>query len=169
MSKNVRQYLFWFVGLLFLQVVVLSNLNASKYVFPFVYVLFLFVLPKSIPRWMLLLVGFILGSVVDLYLHSYGTHAFSCTVVAFVRPFLLATVAPKDFSSDEGAITVYDIGFQKYLLYTGVLLLIHHVFVFLIDELRVGDVFTFIKQVFVSTLVSMFLILCMQYIFNKKK
>ena len=118
---------------------------------------------------MLLLAAFGLGSIVDGYLHSYGTHAFSCTIIAFIRPFLLATVAPKDFSAEEGIITVYDIGFQKYLLYVGVLVVIHHFFVFLIDELRVDSVFTLIKQLFVSSLVSMFIILCLQYIFNKKK
>ncbi|MFT6716224.1 MAG: hypothetical protein ACJA0Q_000858 [Saprospiraceae bacterium] len=167
--KNIRYYTLWFIGLLFLQVVVLSNLNASKYVFPFAYVLVLFIFPKSIPRWLLLFIGFGLGSVVDAYLHSYGTHAFSCTIIAFIRPFLLATVAPKDFASDDGAITVYDLGFQKYLLYTGVLVVIHHLFVFLIDELRVDAIFTLIKQLLVSSVVTMFIILCLQYVFNKKK
>lgn len=169
MNKSIGKYIIWFVGLLFLQVVVLSNMNASRYVLPFVYMLFLLILPKSTPRWLLLLFGFGMGSIVDAFLHSYGTHAFSCTIIAFIRPFLLATVAPKDFSSDEGIISVYDLGFKKYLLYAGVLVIIHHLFVFLIDELRVGSIFTFVKQVFVSSLVSTFLILCLQYIFNKKK
>jgi len=169
MTKNIRYYFIWFIALLFLQVVVLSNLNASKYVFPFVYVLFLLMLPKVVPRWLLLVLGFALGSIVDAYLHSYGTHAFSCTIIAFVRPFVLATVAPKDFSSDEGVISVYDIGFKKYLLYAGVLVFIHHLFVFLIDELRVADIFTLIKQLLVSSTVTIFLIFCLQYIFNKKK
>ena len=157
------------MGLLFLQVVILSNMNASKYVFPFVYVLFLLILPKSTPRWLLLLIGFGMGSIVDAFLHSYGSHAFSCTIIAFIRPYLLATVAPQDFSSDEGIISVYDLGFQKYLLYAGVLVVIHHLFIFLIDELRVGSFFLLIKQLFVSSLVTVFLMLCLQYIFNKKK
>jgi rod shape-determining protein MreD len=169
MNKTIQHYVVWFFGLLMLQVLVLNSLNASKYLFPYAYVLFLFILPKSIPRWLLLLIGFGLGSIVDLYLHSYGSHAFSCTIVAFIRPFLLATVAPKDFASDKSIINVYDIGFQKYLIYAGVLLLVHHLFVFLIDELRVDAVFTFIKQLLLSTVASLFLILCLQYIFNKKK
>ncbi|MFT6747457.1 MAG: rod shape-determining protein MreD [Glaciecola sp.] len=169
MNKNIGKYLVWFIGLLFLQVVVLSNMNASKYVLPFVYVLFLLILPKSTPRWLLLLIGFGTGCIVDTFLHSYGTHAFSCTIIAFIRPSLLATVAPKDFSSDESIISVYDLGLKKYLLYTVVLVVIHHLFVFLIDELRVGSVFNLIKQLFISSLVSTFLILCLQYIFNKKK
>lgn len=169
MNKKIQHYLVWFFGLLFLQVVILNNLNASRYVFPYAYLLFLFILPKSIPKWLLLLIGFALGSVVDVYIHSYGTHAFACTVIAFIRPFLLATVAPKDFASDKSIISIYDIGFQKYLIYGGVLVVIHHLFVFLIDELRIDSVGTFIKQLIASSIVSIFLMVCLQYVFNKKK
>lgn len=169
MNKQIRHFSLWLLGLLFLQLIILSNLNAGKYVFPFVYVLFLLVLPKSTPRWVLLIAGFVLGTIVDLYTNSYGTHAFSSTIIAFIRPFLLATVAPKDYSSDEGAVSIYDLGIKKYLLYAGVLVLIHQSFVLLIDELRIDSFFTFLKQLVVSSVVSIFLILCLQYIFNKKK
>ncbi len=169
MTRDLRNYVIWFLGLLFLQLVILNHLNAGKYFLPYAYVMFLFIFPKSTPRWILLLVGFGLGSAVDLYIHSYGSHSFACTIIAFIRPFLLATIAPKDFAGEEGLITVYDIGFQKYLLYSLVLVFIHHLFVFLIDELRIDSVLTLVGQILTSTLVSVFIIMCLQYVFNKRK
>lgn len=164
----VRKSIFWFVGLIFLQVTVLNNLDAGKWFFAYAYVLFILMLPRNIPHWLLLLIAFALGSIVDLYTQTYGTHAFATTLVAFLRPNLLNSIAPSDSSTDSSFITVHLLGFQKFAVYASIMTLTHHLFVFFIDEFSFVSFFIVIGQVISSTVVSLFAIFCLQFIFNKK-
>lgn len=168
MTKPFVKYAGWFLGLLFLQVVILNNLQIGKYVFPFCYVLFMLFLPKNTPKWSLLLIGFSLGSVIDLFIHSYGTHAFACTLLAFIRPYVLDAISPKNNSTDSTQPSVQSIGFQNFLVYAGILVFVHHLLVFFIEELRVDSLLLLLSQVVLSSITSVFVIVCLQFIFNPK-
>ena len=78
-----------FLGLLFLQVLVVDNIRLGYYVHPYVYVLFIFLLPFNIPRWQLLLLGFVNGFFVDLFNGTPGLNAAATVLMAFVRPFVM--------------------------------------------------------------------------------
>ena len=56
-----------FIVLVLFQVLVLNNIQFSGYVNPFMYVLFILLLPFETPRWLLLLSGFLLGLSVDIF------------------------------------------------------------------------------------------------------
>ncbi len=159
----------WVFGLLFFQIAVLNNLNAGKLVFPFAYILFILIVPKNTPHWLLLILGFALGSAVDILSLTYGTHAFASTLVAFVRPYLLNTISPGDSEGDATFISVQQIGFQKFMTYASILVLLHHFFVSLIDEFRIDSVFYLLSQVLISTAVTLFILIVIQFIFLKNK
>lgn len=151
-----------------LQVAVLNNLKVGGLLIPFVYPLFLLQFPKNTPRWALLVTGFLLGSLVDIYLHSYGSHAFSLTFIAYLRPFILDAIAPQDSSFESAEPSVYNLGFQRFVTYAGILLLIHHFVVFSIDELQWKAPLFFLGQVIFSTVLSLILSFTIQYVFNNK-
>lgn len=168
MVKNWKTYLAWLVGLIALQVIILNNLNAGRLLFPYAYLFFILLLPKNTPHWLLLVTGFFLGSIIDVYTLTYGTHAFATTLIAFIRPYLLNSIVPSDASSDQAVVNVNYLGMQKFITYAGLLLLIHHFTVFLIDEFKVDSIFQFLVQVLFSAAVSLFVIVCAQFIFSNK-
>lgn len=168
MISLLKTYFLWALGLFFLQVAVLNNLNAGKWIFPYPYVLLILFIPRTIPHWLLLIIGFLVGSLIDVYTHAYGTHAFACTLIAFIRPNLLNSIAPADSFKDDGVITIHNIGVQKFGLYALILLFVHHLFVFFIDEFSTQGFFILVSQVLTSSILSLFIILCLLFIFNKK-
>ena len=109
-----------------------------------------------------------MGTIIDVFIHSYGTHAFALTLIAYIRPFVLDPIAPRDSASESMEPTVHNLGFQPFVTYAGILLLIHHFFVFLIDELDFGAPLHFMGRWLFSSAISLILILALQYLFNKK-
>lgn len=168
MIKKVSKYIFWFIGLLFLQVVVLSNLGLSKWIFPFAYIFFFLYVEKGIPKWAMLLLGFTMGFIVDMYLNTHGLHTFSTTLIAFLRPYVLAPLAPRDSASENINPTFRNLGLKKFLLYAGILILIHHLFVFYLDEFSIDSFFLTFLQVLISSISTLFIVFSLQLIFVKK-
>ena len=79
MIKIYLRNILRFVVLVLIQVLVINNLQLSSYVDPFIYVLFILLLPFETPGWILLLFAFSLGLTIDMFSDTAGVHA-SATV-----------------------------------------------------------------------------------------
>ena len=86
MIKFLLKYFGLFVLLVLLQEFFFSNIQLSGFINPYVYVLFVLMLPMKTPRWILLTTAFLLGLSVDLFADTLGFHTFATTLIAFVRP-----------------------------------------------------------------------------------
>src|SRR6056297_4336346 len=96
MIKVLPRYIISFILLLTLQILVLNNIQLSGFINPYLYVLFILILPFETPKWMLLLLAFILGMVVDLFSHTPGMHTSATVFMAFLRPYVLEFFSPRD-------------------------------------------------------------------------
>ena len=86
----------WFVGLILLQVLILNNIHIAGYATPFLYVYFLLKFPSSTSRNTLLLWGFFLGLIVDIFSNTPGMNAAATTLMAFSMPYFLRLFMPRD-------------------------------------------------------------------------
>jgi len=77
-----RNILRMFILILF-QVFVLNNIQVSGYINPYMYVLFILLLPFETPRWLLLISGFAIGISIDLFANTPGMHASATVFMAF--------------------------------------------------------------------------------------
>jgi len=78
------------------QVWILNNIQLSGYINPYLYIMFLLVLPFEISFWILIPAGFLLGITIDMFMHTPGLHAAATVFAAFVRPGVLSLIAPGD-------------------------------------------------------------------------
>ena len=76
-----------FVVLVLVQVLLVNHIRLGGYVHPYVYILFVMLLPINISNWQLLLLGFGLGFCVDMFTGTPGLHAGATTLMAFCRWF----------------------------------------------------------------------------------
>jgi len=91
-----------FILLLLLQVLVFNNMNLGGYLTPAIYVLFILLLPQSINKSMLLILGFGTGLTIDLFLNTPGLHAGATVLMAFARPGIIRLFFRNlEFSSGE--------------------------------------------------------------------
>ena len=65
--KYTVEFLFWFVGLVLFQILLLNNIQIAGVINPFLYIYFIIALPIHANRISLIFIGFILGLVVDAF------------------------------------------------------------------------------------------------------
>lgn len=146
--------------LILLQVLVLDHIDLlNGYVVPYLYVLFLLMLPFELPAWALLLIGAATGFTVDLFSNTPGMHMSACTVMSYVRIHLLRVMAPRDGYEFGIRPTITDMGFTWVATQAGVLILVHHLWLFSVELFRWDR----IGEVLLRTLLSAIftLVLCM--------
>ncbi|MBL7744113.1 MAG: rod shape-determining protein MreD [Chitinophagaceae bacterium] len=153
-----------------LQVYVLNKIPAlHQFIIPILYYLFILWLPFSISRATLLLTGFITGIILDFFMMTPGLHAAPCVLIAYLRPFIINILAPKDatgFSYREPSPKA--MGWTPYLVYSFVLTLAHHGYLVLLEWLSFGNFFHFVIKVIASTGISMLLIITTELLFPRK-
>ena len=124
-----------------IQVLLLDQINFGGSVNPYLYVLFILLLPFETPGWLMLMLAFLLGLIVDLFSGTVGMHAASTVLLAFFRPFVVRRIsAHREFETGM-KITIFETGFKWFFLYTFLLVLVHHIALFYIEVFRFSGFF----------------------------
>ena len=88
------------------QVFLLKNIGYYNLSIPYLYVLFILLLPFGIPNGLLFLLSFLTGLSVDIFYDTLGLNALACTVMAFVRVLFISLTVQRD-GFDNGLQVVY--------------------------------------------------------------
>lgn len=160
MITTVLANIFRFVVLILLQVLVLDHMDLSNgWVVPYLYVLFILMLPFETPSWAVLLIGFGTGLVMDLFTSTPGMHTSATTILAFGRNMMLRVLAPRDGYEFGKRPTIRDMGLNWFITYAGVLVLLHHLWLFFVEVYRWSDAGTTFVRAMVSAAAT--LVLCL--------
>ena len=143
-----------FVLLLLLQILVFNNIQFSGYVNPYVYLMFIILLPVEMPAWILLLLSFATGFIIDVFTGTPGMHAAATTLTGYIRPYILKVISPRDGYEPGATPSMVTYGFSWFLIYTIVLVAIHHLALFYLEVFRFADFFRTLLRVILSTLFS---------------
>ncbi len=168
MIRLVRRYLVLFIVLILLQVLILNNIQFSGYINPYLYILFILVLPFEIPGWLILFVGFIVGFTVDIFSNTPGLHASATVFVSFVRPFILSYFSPHDGYETGTFPTLRYYGAAWFIKYTILMILAHHIFLFYAEVFSFDNFFRTLSRALSSTLFTFILIMTSQLFMTKK-
>ena len=169
MTRHIVINLFRFFILVLLQIFVFNHFQLMGFINPYVYILFILLLPLETPRWLLLFLGFILGYVIDYFSHSIGINIFSSVLVAYLRPTFIRYVIPKIEPGPDVKISIKQIGFNSFLTYTGILVFIHHFTLFFLEIFRFSYFFNTLIHAILSSVFTIILILISQYLFYSHK
>lgn len=152
-----------------IQVLVLNNMNLGGYMNPYIYVLFILLLPANINRSLLLIIAFFNGLTVDYFANTLGLHAAASVFIAYLRPGILNLFFRNhEFVSGEEPGPA-SIGIGGFFRYTIVLVFMHQLLLFYLEVLSVNHFFTILYRVFLSTILSTFIILIAVLLFGKRK
>ncbi|MHC1733493.1 MAG: rod shape-determining protein MreD [Bacteroidales bacterium] len=162
--NSILRYTGAFVLLITLQLLIFNNIQFSGYVNPFVYVMFILILPVAIPSWILLLLSFITGFVIDLFCGTLGVHTFATVLAGFVRPWVLSLNVTADGAEAVMSPSSYRSGLRWFLIYTFTIVLVHHLALFLIEIFSLRYFFQTLLRVLLSTIVTTFFIVLFDFI-----
>lgn len=152
-----------FILLILFQVLLFNNIQFSGYVNPYVYIMFILLLPIEIPSWLMLLLSFFTGLMIDFFSGSHGMHTSATVLAGFVRPYVLRLVAPRDGyeSGPDPSMIIY--GFRWFLTYALLIVLVHHTALFYLEVFRFADFFRTLLRVLFSSVFSVAFILLIEF------
>lgn len=157
-----------FVLLIALQLLIFNNIEFSGYVNPFVYLMFILILPVSIPSWILLLLSFLTGFVIDLFSGTLGVHAFATVLAGFVRPWVLSLNVTAEAAETEMSPSSYRSGLRWFLIYTVTIVFVHHLALFFVEIFSLRHFFHTVLRVLLSTAVTSFFIVIFDFIRSRR-
>jgi rod shape-determining protein MreD len=148
-----------FILLTLLQVLVFNNMDLGGYLTPAVYVLFILLLPETINKSLLLLLGFFTGLTIDIFLNTPGLHAGATVLMAFARPGVLRLFFRNlEFSTGE-APGLVKLGISGFIRYALVLIFIQHLALFLLESFSFQHFGQTLYRTFLSSLLTLLIIL----------
>ena len=163
MQSPVIKYFLMFIVLVAVQVLFLNQVQFSGYINPYIYVLFIMLLPLSTPRYAVILLSFILGLTIDIFSNTLGMHSFASVLIAYLRPAIIRVITNReeDMSDYPGLAAT---GITWFLSYAGIMVFIHHVTLFYLEVFSLQNFFTTLYRAVLSSVFSIFVIVLSQFI-----
>jgi len=121
-----------FILLVLIQAVALNNVHVAGMATPYIFPLFILLLPYSTPMWLLLITSFLTGLSIDFFSGSLGVHAASCTLLAFLRPVIINLVSAKGAEGKQ-IPRIADFGLAAFSTYIVTALTVYHLTAFFIE------------------------------------
>ena len=163
------KYIFYFVFLLLVQTLILDQVSVSVYVNAFVYILFVMMLPIDTNKYVVLLLGLLMGLCVDLFNSTLGLHASAGLLAAFVRSFALDIYSPHDGYENNKQLSVRNYGYGWFLKYAITIILIHHLWLFIFESMSISNFLFTLAKAGVSSLTSLAVILLFHLMLMSRK
>ncbi|MDR3717031.1 MAG: rod shape-determining protein MreD [Puia sp.] len=165
--KNIIRYVFFIL----VQVFVLFKIPPlHRFITPYLYFLFILWLPFNISRTLLCLVGFLFGLSLDYFSRTPGLHAAACTLIAYVRPFIINVLISQE-GSDKNYISpsITSMGWAPYATYVLVLTFLHNAYLVFLEWMSFGSFLYFLGKVTATTGISFLLIMLTELLFYRKQ
>lgn len=157
-----------FIVLILLQIFLFDNIRLGGYMNPYVYVMFILLLPFNISGWGLLASSFILGFFIDIFYNTLGMHSAACVLMASLRPVILKIYSPKDGYESGIQPGIKNYGLSWFLKYSASLIFIHHFMLFTLEVFRLAEFHHTFLRIILSTFLSIIVIALSQFIFFRK-
>jgi rod shape-determining protein MreD len=163
MINSILRFGLALIVLVLAQLLIFNNIQFSGYVNPYVYILFILMLPYEIPSWLLLILAFATGLLMDLFSGSPGMHTSSTVFAGFIRPYVLRIISPKDGYEPASKLSMRVYGFRWFLAYSFSVIFFHHLLLFYLEVFRFADLFRTMSRVLLSSLFTFTFILLIEF------
>lgn len=167
MINNLIKNSIRFTVLVLLQVLIVQNIRLGSFIILFPYILFILLLPFETPKLVVLFASFLIGLTIDMFYDTAGMHAAVCTLIGFLRYYILKLLSPRE-GYEPGLIPSVDsMGPVWFITYSALIIFIHHLFFFYLEIFRFDEFFTTFLRVILSTVGTFCFVYVVQFLFYK--
>lgn len=125
-------------------------------------------LPVKIPKPLVMVIGFVVGLMVDLFYDSPGVHAAAGVFSGYVRGYILNYLEPYEGFNTNDSPTLYRFGYGWFMTYLSIFLALHLLFYFSVEAFSFVFFFEIMMNTIFSFLASFVIIMLMIIIFKPK-
>lgn len=169
MNRKLVGNIVRFILLAFAQIFIFNKIQLSGFINPQVYILFILMLPFEISGFWLLCFSFMMGISVDFFQHTPGMHTAASVTLAFLRPGVIRLVGKKDDVEPWQYPNIRDSGTLWFLMYTLILVFLHHLFLFYLELFRFSELLQTFLKVLINTALTTLIIMMIQFLFFSRK
>lgn len=171
------KYIVQFIALLLFQVLILNNVTLHWWTqpggfpvfIPYIYPLFILLIPFEAPVWLLLLVSFVCGCIIDSFMNTPGMHACALVLMGYLRTNVLLALLPKNMKEYyQLSPSVKTMGWPPFLTYSAFLILVHHTVFFTIELWSLSNIGYLLLKILASTCTTMLLIGVYLLLFSRR-
>lgn len=163
--KNIARFFLIFTA----QVLIVKNLELGRYIHPYIYLMFIIILPFTTPGWLLLTSGFFMGLLIDMFYNSMGMHTAATVLIAFCRPTFLKFFSQRENYDISTIPTSQQMGVGSFLSYCAAMVFTHHLLLFYTEIFRLNDFFYTLLKVLLSSIGSILLIYVSQFFVFRRR
>ena len=166
--KKTYKYIWLLPVFVFIQVLILNEVQFLSYINPLFYITLIIILPQNTQKWFLLVFSFILGLMIDLFENNLGLHASASVLLAFMKPKIEKISIQKNSIDLKEEMNLQILGIRTFSIYTVILIIIHHGYIFLLQSQNINN-HLLIKTIFSSIITYVLIIIVQLFIFKEKK
>jgi rod shape-determining protein MreD len=155
-----------FIVLVLAQVFVLNNIRFIGFINPYIYILFILLLPVRFPRWLSLILGFIIGLIIDSFTNTPGVHTAATVLMAYLRNPVINVF----INLEEGVNPVpgfFSFGIASFVKYITSMVLIHHTAFYFLEVFSFDTPGQTLLRILLNSLITLFLLFGLQLIHKK--
>ncbi len=158
-----------FILLILIQVGVLNQVQLGGFINPYLYILFIIMLPFNIPGWFILVLSFVMGISIDMFCNSPGIHASATVFAGFLRQYIIIGMMPRENTEPISAPNIRTFGVGWFFKYSLAIVVVHHITLFVIEAFKFSDIHLVLWRALLSIAFTMLLIFLCQFIFTRNK
>ena len=102
-------------------------------------------------------------------MNTGGLHASSLAVLAFLRPYILKLISPREDYDPTKPISISVFGFQKLFIYVGLLSFAQHIWFFSVEYFKFNELHIILLKSVSGASLATVLILLSDYLTSKSK
>lgn len=156
--------------LILLQSLVVNRMQPlDGLILPWIYIFGILMLPFETPKWLVLIISFAVGWLMDFFTGPPGLHTSACLLLGFLQPLVQRLFSPREGYEVTQRPTVQSMGLAWYLTYASVLAFVHHTWLFFLEVLRFSDFFYQLLHIVLSVIATVFLMTIGQYLIYTSK
>lgn len=169
MILEIFSYLLRFIAIILLQILVVNNIELSSYINPYIYVAFILTLPVTMKPWQIVFLSFLLGATMDAFSSTPGLHIAATNFMGYMRIHYLRATTTKEDIEGRMVPSISQKGIVWFTVYGFVMVFMHHLVLFFLEIYGFHEFFSTLSRVFVSSLVTLLLIVVGQLLFFRSK
>jgi len=166
-KKGFLFFILLLIQLFFIDQIDLGDFN--YYFSPIIYGLVVIVIYPGFDFKYLLIVAFIMGLSIDIFRNTLGLNISSLVAIAYLRKYILTLISPRDGFDLNKDLNIINIGISRFLLYASVMLMVHHLWFYIIEDFHLNQLHFIIIRALINTCMALAFIVLFQYLTLRKK
>lgn len=167
MSRYNIVLILQFILLLFVQAFLLSNINFFGFINPNLYLLLFLMYRFDGDRTALIILGFLMGLLLDLLTQGSGGHTIASLTITYLRPYIIRFSFGVNYDVPMGMIRGSLV--NQRVAYFLQMILIHHLLLFVVIYFSFDNILTIMKNTFLSAFFTFILVYISLGLFKERK